>query len=112
MDDTEPDTARAREILTGRLRDLIERIARAQVVDPAGIDRPEARFGATVTVRQPDGERTFQIVGVDQAATGEGRVAFTSPIARAVTGKRAGEAGVLKTPTGERSLTVVSVRYG
>ena len=111
LDDTEPDAGRTREILTGRLRGVIERIARAQVVDPAGVDRPEARFGATVTVRQRDGERTFQIVGVDQAATVEGRVAFTSPIARAVTGKKAGETGVLQTPAGERPLTVVSVRY-
>ncbi len=112
LDDTDPDAGREREILTGRLRDLVERIARSQVVDPATVDRPEARFGATVTVRQDDGaERTFQIVGVDQA-TGEGSVAFTSPIARAVTGKAAGDAAVLDTPGGPRPLTVVSVRYG
>ena len=113
LDDTHPDAGREREILTGRLRDLVERIARSQVVDPAAASRPEARFGATVTVRQADGaERTVQIVGVDQAATGEGTVAFTSPIARAVTGKRAGDAATLQTPGGERALTVVAVRYG
>ena len=113
LDADDPDAGRTREVLTGRLRGLIERIARAQVVDPAGIDRPEARFGATVTVRQSgEDDRTFQIVGVDQAVTSDALVAFTSPVARAVTGKRAGEAGVLQTPAGERSLTVVSVRYG
>ena len=91
---------------------MVERIARSQVVDPAAIDRPEARFGATVTVRHADGaERVFQIVGVDQA-TGEGTVAFTSPIARAVTGKTAGDAAVLATPAGDQPLTVVAVRYG
>ena len=113
LDDTDPDAGREREILTGRLRDLVERIARSQVVDPAAVSRPEARFGATVTVRQPDGaEQTVQIVGVDQAATAEGTVAFTSPIARAVTGKRAGETATLQTPSGERTLEILTVRYG
>ena len=111
LDDTDPDASRTREVLTGRLRGLVERIARAQVVDPAAVDRPDVRFGATVTVAGADGaERTFQIVGVDQA-TGEGAVAFTSPIARAVTGKAAGDAAVLRAPGGDRPLTVVSVRY-
>lgn len=113
LDDTDPDAGRTREILTGRLRDLVERIARSQVVDPAAVDRPEARFGATVTVQEADGaERTVQIVGVDQAAAGEGTVAFTSPLARVVTGKKAGDRVVLQTPAGDRPLTVVSVRYG
>ena len=110
--DADPDAGREREILTGRLRDLVERIARSQLVEYASADRPEARFGATVTVRRGDGaERTFQIVGVDQA-TGEGLVAFTSPIARAVTGKAVGDAAVLDTPGGPRSLTVTAVSYG
>ena len=113
LDDTHPDAGREREILTGRLRDLVERIARSQVVDPAGVDRPEARFGATVTVRQADGvERTVQIVGVDEAVTSDALVAFTSPIARAVTGKAAGATAALQTPGGERSLEILSVRYG
>ena len=112
LDDTDPDAGRTREVLTGRLRDLVERIARSQVVDPSAASRPEARFGATVTVRHDDGaERTVQIVGVDQA-TGEGTVAFTSPIARALTGRRAGETVRLQTPGGERALEVVAVRYG
>ena len=113
LDDTDPDAGRTREILTGRLRDLVERIARSQVVDPSTASRPEARFGATVTVRHDDGaERVVQIVGVDQAATTEGTVAFTSPVARAVTGRRAGETVSLQTPSGARELAIVAVRYG
>ncbi len=113
LDDTEPDAGRTREVLTGRLRNLVERIARSQVVDVSDIDRPEARFGATVTVRHDDGhERTVRIVGVDEAVTDDGLVAFTSPIARAVTGKAAGESAVLKAPGRDLALTIVSVRYG
>ena len=112
LDDTDPDAGRTREMLTGRLRGLVERIARAQVVDPRRQSRPEARFGATVTVRWGDGrEQTLQIVGVDQAARDDDKVAFTSPVARAISGKSAGDSGLLVTPGGERALTVVDVRY-
>jgi len=112
IDLEDPDASRTREVLTGRLGGLVERIARARVVDPAAIDRPEARFGATVTVRHPDGtERTVQIVGVDESDSNAGLVAFTSPLARAVTGKEAGDAAVLKTPSGDVPLEVVAVRY-
>lgn len=113
LDPDDPDTSRTRELLSGRLRDLVERIAQSRVVDPEGIDRPEARFGATVTVRRADGaEQSVQIVGVDEADSDAGTVAFTSPLARAVTGKRAGDAAVLKTPNGDVPLEVVAVRYG
>ena len=113
LDDTDPDAGRTREVLTGRLRDLVERIARSQAVDPAAVSRPDVRFGATVTVRDEGGaEQTVQIVGVDQATMGGGTVAFTSPIARALTGKQAGETAVLRAPGGDRTLEVVSVRYG
>ena len=105
---------REREEITGRLKLLIERIAAAQVVDPARVSPDRVRFGATVTVRGADeAERTFQIVGVDQAAAlGAEAVAFTAPIARAVTGKAVGESGVLRTPRGEEPLTVVSITQG
>ena len=112
LDPEHPDASREREMLTGRLRDLVERIARSRVVDPAGIDRPEARFAATVVVRQDDGaERTLRIVGVDESDSEAGAVAFTSPIARALTGKRAGDEATVRTPSGETRLTVVDVRY-
>ncbi|WP_420454591.1 GreA/GreB family elongation factor [Rubrivirga sp.] len=113
LDPEHPDAGRDRELLTGRLRLLVERIARSQVVDPAAVASDQVRFGATVTVRHDDGaERTVRIVGVDEADSEAGTVAFTSPLARAVTGKRAGDAAVLSTPSGDRPLTVVAVSYG
>ncbi len=112
LDPEDPDAGRERELLTGRLGLLVERIARSQVVDPARVASDQVRFGATVTVREPDGaERTVRIVGVDEADSEAGTVAFTSPLARALTGKTAGDAATLKTPAGERPLTVVAVRY-
>ncbi|MEM0961797.1 MAG: GreA/GreB family elongation factor, partial [Bacteroidota bacterium] len=106
------ETVRQRDILTGRLRDLVERIARAQVVDPKAVDREDVRFGATVTLRRSDGsEQTLQIVGVDEAAVRDDAVAFTSPVARAVHGKRSGETATLRSPRGNEPLDVLSVVY-
>lgn len=112
---SEDDSARDREEMTGRLKLLIERIAASQVVDPEKISTDRVRFGTTVEVEGDDGEtRTFQIVGVDEAAAGSGSpqggaVAFTAPIARAVIGKAVGETGVLRTPRGEERLRVLSI---
>jgi len=105
------ETARQREVLTGRLRDLVARIAGARVVDPTTQDRDDVRFGATVTVRRGGVEQTLQVVGVDEAAQRDDAVAFTSPIARAVLGKRTGDVATLQTPRGDEPLEVVAVRY-
>ena len=113
LDAEHPDASREREMLTGKLKGLIERIARSQVVDPAQVDRDDVRFGATVTLRDADGtKRSVRIVGVDEADAVASTVAFTSPIARALTGKRVGDTAVLRTPAGDRPLVVLSVRYG
>lgn len=113
LDAEDPDASRHRELLTGQLRQLVERIAQSQVVDPATQDRADIRFGATVTVRDLEGaERTVRIVGVDEATTADDAVAFTSPYARALTGATAGDTVTLKTPSGDTRLAVVAVRYG
>lgn len=111
--DTQPDATRQREWITGRLKGLVERIALAQVVDPAKVDPTRVRFGATVDVESEGGDRrSFQIVGVDEAATDDSKVAFTAPIARAVLGKAAGDEAELTTPKGTERLRVVSIAYG
>ena len=108
------DTEQQREVavVAGRLAALTERLARARLVDPKKQAPGTVRFGATVMVQTDAGqERRFQIVGVDEADAAAGRVAFTVPIARAVTGKQAGETATLHTPRGEEVLTVTSVTY-
>lgn len=107
----EDERKRALAVIAGRLADLEARIGSARVVthDPAPT---EVRFGATVTLATDGGEeRRFTIVGVDEAATDPSRVAFFAPIARAVTGHRVGDTITLKTPRGEESLTVTTIRY-
>jgi transcription elongation factor GreB len=65
-----------------------------------------------VTVRTEAGaERTYSIVGVDEADAGAGRIAFVAPLSRALLGKRAGDAATVRTPHGNEELEVLSVVY-
>jgi transcription elongation factor GreB len=96
--------------LIKRLAELSSRIAGAVEVD--GSTHPEVRFGATVTVRDERGElHRYQIVGVDEASGREGRVAFVSPVARALLGRRVGDTTAFRTPRGEEELEVVEISY-
>lgn len=113
----EADYRRRAAILAGRMRDLAERIASAEVVATPFRARDDVRFGARVVLRAVDGggrdenERTIEIVGVDEADPVRGVVAFTSPIARAVLGCAVGDTASLETPRGEELLEVVSIEY-
>ena len=108
------ETRRKREVAANaeKLANLQARLARTQVVDPRRQSAEAARFGAHVTLSGPDGsERQFQIVGVDEADAASGRVAFTSPIARAVMGKRVGDVARVQRAGGEEALVVHAIRY-
>jgi transcription elongation factor GreB len=106
------DRTHALAMLGARVAALEERLASARVVDPASQPHGEVRFGATVTVRAGHGEeRRYRIVGVDEADVAHGLLAFVAPLARALLGKRAGDAAVVRTPRGEEELEVVRVDY-
>ena len=105
--------------LAQRIRELADRIATAQVVDPrttAAGAGATVRFGATVTLRSLAGpgageSERLQIVGVDEADPEGGRIAFTVPISQAVLGKTAGEIVVLHAAGGQRTLEITAVEY-
>jgi transcription elongation factor GreB len=106
------DATRAATVLATRIGELEIRLAAAVLVDPTAQPRDEVRFGATVTTRADDGtERRYRIVGVDEADASTGRVAFVSPIARALLGKRVGDVALVRVPRGEDELEVVAVEY-
>jgi transcription elongation factor GreB len=95
-----------------RVSELEARLTSAELVSAAHPAPSEARFGATVTVRGGAGaERAYTIVGVDEADASAGRIAFVAPLARALIGKRPGEAAVVRTPHGDEELEILSVRY-
>ena len=101
---------RATAFVSARLAQIAERIASAVLVEPPSEPPASARFGATVTVRDEQGEeRRYRIVGVDEADPAHGDVAFTSPIARALIGAEPGDEVVVSLPRGAEKLEIVSL---
>ncbi len=99
-----------------RIRFLVRRLDRAEVVDPltraGGEDDDRVYFGATVEVINAKGEaRTVSIVGVDEIDTARGYVSWVSPMARALIKAREGDSVTLQTPGGVEELEIASVRY-
>jgi transcription elongation factor GreB len=96
-----------------RIRFLSKRLEHAEVVDPATREATDqVFFGATVTVADQDGsESTYAIVGIDEADAGRGRIAWISPMARALLKAREGDTVSVQTPDGRREVEIVEVRY-
>ena len=113
-ENAEYDAARDRQGLIGaRIRDIETKLANAQIIDPKLL-QTEGRcvFGATVEVQDASGESaTWQIVGEDEADIKEGRISVSSPIARALIGKEAGESVEVQTPGGLKRYEIIDVRY-
>jgi transcription elongation factor GreB len=99
--------------LSQRAAELEARIASAQLVDSRSQPQAEVRFGAWIRVRQGSGkEVTYRIVGVDEANAASGLLAFSSPLARALLGKRVGEVAELRTPRASQEFEVLEIGYG
>jgi len=99
-----------------RIRFLVRRLDRAEVVDPAARadedDADRVFFGATVdVVNERDEARTVSIVGVDEIDTERGYISWVSPMARALLKAREGDTVTLHTPGGSEELTIEAVRY-
>ena len=105
------DQHRLRE-LDEQIRWLGERVAGLEVIDPAQQNGDRARFGATVTVMDSEGEeRVYTIVGVDEAEPSEGRISWVSPLAKALLSARAGDEVVAHLPRDDAVLEIVSIDY-
>src|SRR6266705_2379921 len=119
---TIPLTTTGAELLRQELHRLktVERpkaitaIGNAQVIDPKQVDA-EGRcvFGATVDLEETKGgdSVTYQIVGDDEADIKKGKISISSPIARALIGRSAGDQVEVQTPGGVRRYEVLEVRY-
>ena len=99
--------------IEGRLAELEDKIARAEVIDIAQLPGKIIRFGATVTVadEDTDEETTYQIVGEDEADISAGRLSVTSPLAKALIGRQSGDSVDINTPGGAKGYEVVKVSY-
>ena len=114
-ENAEYHAARERQsFVEGRLADLEDKIARAEVIDISKLSGSVIKFGATVTLadEDTDAEQTFRIVGEDEADIKDGRLSVTSPLARALIGKGQGDSVEVSTPRGPKSYEVVTVDFG
>ncbi len=114
-ENAEYDAAKERQsFIEGRIADLEGKLGAAQIIDPALLDA-EGRvvFASTVDLEDLEsGEKvTYQIVGTDEADLKLAKVSITSPIARALIGKSAGDVVGVQAPSGVREYEILDVRY-
>lgn len=104
----------AQSLNEGRVGELEDLIARAEVIDVTKLDGDTVKFGATVRLIDEDTEeeKTYQIVGDQEADVKAGRISISSPIARALIGKGAGDSVEVNAPGGSRAYEILAVRYG
>ena len=101
-------------LMEARIRDIEGKLSNCQVINPAELNAGgKVVFGATVEIVDEDSgdETTYQIVGEDEADIKAGRISYSSPIARALIGKEAGDVVTVTTPGGTKSLEITAVRY-
>ncbi len=112
--DTQGDERRiALYEINEKIHMLQERISSAQTIDYATQTKEEVHFGATVTLGRGSHmpPQSFKIVGVDEANISKGKIAFTSPLAKALTGKQQNEKVEVQLPAGIQTFTIISVSY-
>ncbi|ARU32820.1 transcription elongation factor GreA [Sulfuriferula sp. AH1] len=114
-ENAEYDAAKEKQgFIEGRIADLEGKLSSAQIIDPSELEA-EGRvvFGATVELEELEtGETvTYQIVGDDEADIKQAKISISSPIARALIGKYAGDTADVQAPGGVRQYEVLDVKY-
>ena len=100
-------------LLDLQIREIEDKIARAQVIDVSKLSGDRVVFGATVSLADGDtGDKVvYQIVGDHEAEPKNGRISISSPVARALIGKSEGDEVQVQTPTGIRTFDILNVEY-
>lgn len=98
----------------GRIKELESVIGRAEIIDIAKMSGDSVKFGAKVTLIDvdTDEEKTWQIVGDYEANASEGRISLSSPIARALIGKKKGMSVEVRSPRGMKTYEIGNVLWG
>ncbi len=113
-ENAEYTAARERQsFIEGRVAELEDKIRRAEVIDVSKLSGRVVKFGAKVRLADEDTgeETTYQIVGTDEADIKAGLLSVTSPLARALIGKRVGDTVEVVTPSGTKAYEIVRVWY-
>ncbi|MFM9841980.1 MAG: transcription elongation factor GreA [Dongiaceae bacterium] len=113
-ENAEYHAARERQsFIEGRVGELEDKIARAEIIDISKLSGKQVMFGATVTLvdEDTDEKSSYQIVGPDEADIKSKRLSITSPLARALIGKTTGDNVEVTTPNGSKSYEIVRVAF-
>ncbi|WP_083197371.1 transcription elongation factor GreA [Candidatus Viadribacter manganicus] len=99
--------------IEGRVAELEDKIARAQIIDISKLSGKQVKFGATVNLLDEDSgaKAKYKIVGEDESDVKGGKISITSPIARALIGKEEGDVVEVMAPGGPKSYEIVKVKY-
>jgi transcription elongation factor GreA len=114
-ENAEYHAARERQsFVEGRVKELENKLARAEVIDPSKLSGDRVAFGATVKLSNIDtGEEvSYRILGADESDLAKGSIGITSPLARSLIGKRIGDEVKVRMPGGERTYEVLDIVFG
>jgi transcription elongation factor GreA len=100
-------------LVEARIKDIEDKLARAEVIDPSKLSGNMVRFGAFVTLTNldTDEEQTYQILGADEADINHGSISVSAPLARAIIGKSTGDEIVVKLPGGTRRYEIGGIEF-
>ena len=114
-ENAEYHAARERQsFIEGRVLELEEIVSAAEVIDPASLSGDRVLFGAHVKVVDEESEKEseYQIVGVHEADIKHARLSISSPLSKALIGKKVGDTVSVPAPGGDRSYEILQVRFG
>jgi len=100
-------------LVEARIKDIEDKLSRAEVIDPTKLSGDKVRFGATVllTNLDTDEENRYQIVGADEADLKNGTISVSAPLSRALIGKSTGDEVVVNLPGGTRRYEIGSIEF-
>ncbi len=113
-ENAEYDAAKNRQsFIEGRIKEINDKIARAQVIDPAEVNSEKVVFGAKVTLFDVDlgTEVTYQIVGEDEADLKVGKISVNSPVGKALIGHRLDDEVRVNVPSGQKMYEILDIKY-
>lgn len=113
-ENAEYDAAKNRQgMIEARIREVNDKLARAEVIDPAELDVDKVVFGARVTLFDVDtgNEVSYQIVGEDEADIKEGKISVTSPVGKALIGHHLDDEVRVKVPSGMKLYEIIDIKY-
>lgn len=100
--------------IEARIKDLEDKLSRAEVIDPSKLSGTKVAFGASVKLSnvETEEESMYRLVGPDEADLNQGTISITSPLARALIGREVGDEVRVRMPAGERIYEILEVTYG